>query len=396
MCFRDDEYVCICTPNYYRAECFGYDFSDGKCDYCLADGLCLIDHLSDTADEVCLCTRCHYGKFCQFSNEFLSFTLDSLVVDDILRSPKLASASYITIVGLVFLIGLFNNFCGFLTFLRPQPRLIGAGNYLLIVSILNQCTLSSLLLKVIHIVLYGNGVLFDLTSLNLFLCKTIPFLLSAFTRANYWLTSLVTMERLSMVLFLALMTARKPKFALSLSLLIVTLVTGMHIHEVLYYNTVTNPAYASAKITICVTNYGQSITSTYNRVNVLFHHFVPFFVQALSITILILQITRSRARTTEASHENTFLKILKRKFKMNKEHYFTPTVIILSSLPQIVFSFTYACSELKEAWQKYTLMATYLLSYLPQILGFVLYVLPSTKYKEEFQNTFIGKRILKK
>jgi hypothetical protein len=33
------------------------------------------------------------------------------------------------------------------------------------------------------------------------------------------------------------------------------------------------------------------------------------------------------------------------------------------------------------------------LAYLPQILGFILYVLPSTTYTEEFYQTIIGKRV---
>jgi hypothetical protein len=75
----------------------------------------------------------------------------------------------------------------------------------------------------------------------------------------------------------------------------------------------------------------------------------------------------------------------------HKEHYVTPMIIVLSSLPQTILSFSYACTELKQPWQRYTLLTAYFLSYLPQMLGFILYVLPSTTYSEEFQQTIIGK-----
>jgi hypothetical protein len=78
---------------------------------------------------------------------------------------------------------------------------------------------------------------------------------------------------------------------------------------------------------------------------------------------------------------------------MHREYYITPIIIILSSLPQAILSFSYACTELKQPWQRYSLLTTYFLAYLPQMLGFILYVLPSTAYTEEFHQTIIGKRI---
>jgi hypothetical protein len=82
--------------------------------------------------------------------------------------------------------------------------------------------------------------------------------------------------------------------------------------------------------------------------------------------------------------------------KTKKEQYITPIIIVISSLPQIILSFSYTCTELKQSWQRYTLLITYFLSYLPQSLGFILYVLPSTTYSEEFRQTPIGKRIMRR
>ncbi len=69
-------------------------------------------------------------------------------------------------------------------------------------------------------------------------------------------------------------------------------------------------------------------------------------------------------------------------------------IIVFSSLPQTILSFSYACTELKQSWQQNILLTTYFLSYLPQMLGFILHVLPSTVYTEEFQQTVIGKRLI--
>jgi hypothetical protein len=84
-----------------------------------------------------------------------------------------------------------------------------------------------------------------------------------------------------------------------------------------------------------------------------------------------------------------------KQLKTQKEQYITPMIIVLSSLPQTVLSFSYACSELKQSWQRYILLTAYFLSYLPQMLGFILYVLPSTTYSNEFRQTVVGKRIMR-
>jgi hypothetical protein len=45
-------------------------------------------------------------------------------------------------------------------------------------------------------------------------------------------------------------------------------------------------------------------------------------------------------------------------------------------------------------WQRHALLVAYLLSYAPQILGFLSYVMPSTNYKKEFRDTSFAKKYL--
>jgi hypothetical protein len=188
---------------------------------------------------------------------------------------------------------------------------------------------------------------------------------------------------------------KKPRLAFGLSIFVILVVSGMHIHEIMHYVTIVDRSYTSVSITLCVTSYVQQLISVYNRVNVLIHYFVPFAIQVVSITILIVQISRSRARANSRRQE-TFIDLFKKQFKTHREHYITPIIIVLSSLPQTILSFSYACTEPKQSWQRYMLLTTYFLSYLPQMLGFILYVLPSTTYTEEFHQTAIGKRLVRK
>ena len=393
-CFRDMNYLCLCQQDHYRAECFGYNHSIDHCFLCLSNGYCLESKSDNRRDFLCVCPRCYSGKRCEYSNELMSFTLDSLMVKDIQNNHRVSTGVYISIALMIFLFGLFNNVNSFLTFIRPKPRKFGVGYYLLFVSIIDQCSLLILLSKIIHIILGTNGTLVSFESLNRHSCKSLSYLLSVFTRLTYWLTSFVTIERLCIALFPTSALLKNSRLALGASAFAVVIVSGMHIHEVLYYTIIDDLSYTSANITLCVANYVQPLVSTFNRVNVLLHYFIPFLIQMMSITIMIVKTAFSRARTNSSRHE-TVGDLFRKQLRTQKELYITPMIIVLSSLPQTILSFSYACTELKQSWQRYTLLTAYFLSYLPQMLGFLLYVLPSTSFSDEYRHTILGKRLVR-
>jgi L-cystine uptake protein TcyP (sodium:dicarboxylate symporter family) len=130
----------------------------------------------------------------------------------------------------------------------------------------------------------------------------------------------------------------------------------------------------------------------YNRVNTLIHYLLPFCIQTIAITLLIVLAARSRAKA--ARNQKTFRQVLKKQISTQKELYVTPFTIILSLLPQAVLSFSFACTRLNN-WKQHTLIVCVLISYVPQILGFILYVLPSSAYKKQFGETGMGEKTLK-
>jgi hypothetical protein len=297
----------------------------------------------------------------------MSFTLDSLIVQE----SYVVQLIYLTITAVIFCLGGFTNYASFVTFKRSIPRKIGAGNYLLIISILNEISLLSLLMKMIHIVFnsyFGN-----------ISCKLITYILSVSVRYTHWITSWLTLERVCFVLLPFAIYLKNPRIALLTSLMTLIGITGMHVHELIFYINKKDPIGQS----VCVANF-PSFVSRYDYINVLSHHLIPFFIQIISVTLLIVLTARRRSRMTDGYH--AFFKALKREFNKQKEFYVTPLIIILSGLPQIIISSTFSCMELT-IWQRYLLSIAYFLSYTPQILGFILYVLPSTNYSNEFRKT---------
>ncbi|CAF0932135.1 unnamed protein product, partial [Didymodactylos carnosus] len=194
--------------------------------------------LNDRSDFLCLCPRCYHGQICQYSTELMSFTLDSLIVKDLQNNRQVSIGIYTLIILLIFFFGLFNNFNSFLTFIRPKPRKVGVGIYLLIISIVDRCSLLLLLFKVIHIILDSSGTLFYYENFSLYSCRIVSYLLSVFTRITYWLTNFITIERLRLVLFPTSSTLKNPRRVFGLSIFVILFVFSMHIHEVMYYTTI--------------------------------------------------------------------------------------------------------------------------------------------------------------
>jgi hypothetical protein len=192
-----------------------------------------------------------------------------------------------------------------------------------------------------------------------------------------------------MILFPTSSFVKTPRLSLGISVFTLIILLVVHAHEIIYYTII---EHLPTGLSICVTNFDSKPISNYNRISTLIHYLFPFFIQVICITLLIVLAARSRMKT--AGQKMTFGEVLKKQFKTQKELYVTPTIIILSSLPQAILTFSFACTQLND-FQRHTLLCSYLLSYGPQVLGFILYVLPSTSYKKEFSETFIGKKSLK-
>jgi hypothetical protein len=373
LCFYDENYLCICQFNHSRVHCFIHDNQLDHCDECLSGGKCLQSKPQDANDFTCFCPSCYYGHRCQFSFHAFGFTLDSLLIDQ----SKAVKIVYVSLASLIFVIGIFNNFCSLVTFKRPTPRKFGVGNFLLIVTCLNQISLFFLFFKFIEITLGSFGIES---------CRIVSYSLSVFTRSTYWLTSWISIDRLLLIIFPTSSFLKNARLAIGRSLVTLLVIFGVHVHEIIYYTVIKD---LSTPSLICVTNFNTVLISTYNRISALIHYICPFFIQIVSVTFVIVLTTRSRSKV--AGQKISFTQILKKQFFSQKELYVTPTIIIICALPQMILTFSFACTQLSDN-QRHALLVSYLLSYIPQVLGFILFVIPSSAYKKEFSETTLAKK----
>ena len=73
-----------------------------------------------------------------------------------------------------------------------------------------------------------------------------------------------------------------------------------------------------------------------------------------------------------------------------------PLFLILSSLPQLIIGFVIGCEQWYNMRLRYFILALYLLSHLPEVFSFILFIYPSTNYMDSFRQTCIGKCFLRK
>ena len=94
-CFVDDHYFCLCDM-YGHAECSRYDSTLDECNgQCRAGGQCIHGDLDDRRDFVCLCPRCYHGSVCQHNTELFSFTLETLLTNDLYSSSIMVQRLFI-------------------------------------------------------------------------------------------------------------------------------------------------------------------------------------------------------------------------------------------------------------------------------------------------------------
>jgi hypothetical protein len=107
LCFYDENYLCICQSDHYRAECFGHDTQLDHCNKCLSGGKCVQGDLNDPNDFICICPPSYYGRHCEFSLESSVNTTTSSFFSSTSKGLKIGHTS---IGFLLFTIGFLNTF----------------------------------------------------------------------------------------------------------------------------------------------------------------------------------------------------------------------------------------------------------------------------------------------
>jgi cytochrome c biogenesis factor len=118
----------------------------------------------------------------------------------------------------------------------------------------------------------------------------------------------------------------------------------------------------------------------FNSAMNIFHFLTPFIINLASALIIITLATRRRQRTR---HDLDYAHALLVQFREHKHLLIAPIVLVILGVPRLIISFASSC--LKSVDDSSIFVAGYFVSFIPSMLTFVLFVLPSKLYKTEFQ-----------
>ena len=261
-------------------------------------------------DFVCLCPSCYSGRQCQFNTKSFSFTLDQLFSPDLLSDQRRTTTISLLLVFslFTFFLALPNNLFSLITLRRRSCLRYGVGHYLLTMSIINQLSLTLLLARLLHLILNITGTSSLSSTTNDHLCKSLNYLLSSSTRMVYWLTSLISIERLYTTLFLRGQWLKQPHIARRLILLTFVTVFISDLYELFFYKSFSTQTDEQSHGSICVLDISSEdrrMWTTFHLLFLILHSLLPFLINLFStITICLININK-KIKTSVSGIDHT-------------------------------------------------------------------------------------------
>ena len=387
-CFYDDIHLCLCESfgEQRLANCFEFDHqmrldcsTQGSCQH---GAQCLQDRLHCPQQSVCVCPRCFYGSQCQFSTNGFALSLDPILGYHVLphvsfkHQPSIVHAS-VALTACITTAGFINGILLMITFHTKKLREVGTGIYLLGSSITTQLAMILLALK-FSIFVASQMMLIRNRAFLRGQCILLDFLLRVCLGMDQWLDACVAMDRAYIAvrgLYFEKQKSKRAAKAMVIVLVILTISTTIHdpIHRQLF-----DEGEGDEQRTWCISSYSSTV-QVLDSASYLLHFVIPFLLNLTSAVTIIVVTTRQRS-TVQA--DQTYRQVLRKQIQQHGHLLIPSLMLIVLALPRIVISFFSSC--MKSGRDSWLFLVGYLISFIPPMLTFVLFVVPSALYKASF------------
>jgi hypothetical protein len=392
-CFYDNIYLCLCYNHDQKrlANCF--EFNDNMSFDCLGQseckngGQCFQDTPDCPQRSICVCSSCFYGRRCQFSTNGFGLSLDAILGYHILPNINIIHQSSIVKISvtltIIFIVaGFIDGIISMITFKNESTRVVGCGLYLFGSSITTLLTMIMFGLK------FSILILSQMTFISnrLFLqiqCISLDFFLLVCLNMDQWLNACVASERAINIIKGVHFDKGKSKRVAKLVILILiifNIVTSIHDP---FYRHLIDEEHENEKRIWCIVSYPSSL-QVYNSIMNSLHFFAPFLINLISAIILVTK--KSRQESNVQTHR-TQKELLREQFREHKHLFTAPILLVILGLPRLIISFVSKC--MKSVNDSWLFLVGYFISFIPSILTFVIFVLPSKFYKKEFHRSIV-------
>jgi len=389
-CFHDQIHLCLCYDFHGKrlANCLQFDHyltynCSGRSE-CENDGQCFQDDRRCPTKSICLCKPCSYGNRCQHRTSGLGLSLDAILSYHIIIKISL-------ILTIIFMLaGLINGALSFMTFKNKSVCTVGCGLYLLSSSITTVILTVLFTLKFIIFILTQMTILTDILFIRI-QCYSLEFLIRVCLYLDQWFNACVATERAITIIqstrFSKSKSRTTAKWMISF-LIVVMIVTSIHdpIFRFVTIDDNENEDEHRIKRIWCIVRYGSKLQN-YNSIIHTVHFLGPFLLNLISSIVLIIK----RAHQQQDLHpDQPYRTIIRRQYQEHKQILIAPIILILLALPRLVLVYLRTCMQSEnDAW---LYLCGYFVSFIPPMLTFVIFILPSKVYKKELRKTVHGYR----
>ena len=393
LCFYDDVHLCLCYE-YGRkrlANCLNFNHNmtfncQGQSE-CENGAQCLQDRPDCPKRSICICPPCFYGTRCQFTTSGFGLSLDAILGYHILPHVRLTQQPFIvkmtfTWTMVLMVIGLVNGILSLITFKNKSVHEVGCGLYLLSSSIMTLLTMTLFGLKFMILFLTQIATQFNRSTL-FFQCCSTDFFLRVCLCLDQWLNASVAVERVATSVQGARFNKKKSKqMAKFIILSLLIMIIGTSIHDPIYRQLI-DEVNNDENITRvwCITMHPPGV-QVYNYIIHAFHFSVPFLMNFISAVILIRKQSRSKAAVCP---QRTSREHFQQQFRQHKHLVTAPIVLVILAVPRLIITFVSKCMEsTADSW---LFLVGYFLSFIPPMLTFVVFIVPSKFYKKILWNS---------
>jgi hypothetical protein len=382
ICFIDKNYLCLCT-NDHHANCLKFNgernFQCPSNNYCGNGGQCLQDHPTCPSTKICLCPNCFFGDRCQFYAKGLGSTLDEILGYEIKPNTLLSKQPVTVKVGAavtmsIFMIGITNSILAIIIFSRKKPQEVGCGIYLLASSITSLIIMILFALK-FWFLFYSHQDVNGQQRIIQGNCFGLEPLLKVFLYLDSWLNACVAIERIvSIFQGINFNKNRSRRVARCITILLFLIVPSLLIPQFIYLDIFNDE---TEERSWCVVKYAPWL-QTYNSILIFFHYFAPLSINIFSAIFIIIVSALQRAHT---QRDRRFWVHFKSKLQQHKHMLMSSAIIVCLTLPYLIISIKLDCKKSSNLFWFYFI--GYFLSFLPATFVFMIFVLPSSLYKQE-------------
>ena len=391
LCFYDETHFCLCADGQDEgrrlANCFEFNpttkhdcFGLSNCEN---GAQCLQDRGTCPQTSICVCPECFYGTRCQFTSNVFGLSLDAILGYSIQPhktlsdQPRIVKVS-ILIASIMILAGFINGTLSLVTFLSPETRTVGCGVYLLGSSIITLIAVSMFTVKFCILIVAQMTYVRNLLFLR-FQCASVDFLLHTCLIVDRWLNACVAMDRsIATLIGVKFSKSLSRKFSKYIMTLLILLAIGTNIQDPIHRRLLEEP---DDERIWCIVTYSRPVQN-FDRTSEMFHFFAPFLINI--IATILMTVVGAQQRLHLESDQN-YHQLLLKQFQRHRHLLIAPIVLVLLALPRLIISFVSGC--LKSAADSWLFLIGYFVSIVPSMLGFVVFVLPSHLYKEEFRKS---------